>query len=98
MERSGKKYRNLSSSLNNEIQKEKSSFLSRSLKNDHEQLSKLSLSSSTNVKHLNMSFEEFKVEIFQNRKVLKTENDSVLKVDEIDFLFNKDGNYWNYIL
>jgi hypothetical protein len=79
--------------LNNEIHKEKSSFLSRSLKNDQEQLSKLSLSSSTNVKRLNMSFEEFKVEIFQNRKVLKTENDNVLKVDEIDFQFNKDGNY-----
>jgi len=79
--------------LNNEIHKEKSSFLSRSLKNDQEQLSKLSLSSSTNVKRLNMSFEEFKVEIFQNRKVLRTENDNVLKVDEIDFQFNKDGNY-----
>lgn len=67
--------------------------MSRSLKNDQEQLSKLSLSSSTNVKRLNMSFEEFKVEIFQNRKVLRTENDNVLKVDEIDFQFNKDGNY-----
>lgn len=49
-------------------------------------MSKLSSSTSTNLKKLNKSFEQFTIEIFENRKVLK--NNCIMKVDEIDFNSN----------
>ncbi|CAD8058588.1 unnamed protein product [Paramecium sonneborni] len=81
-----KKLRNLSNSLNNQIQQGQCDKISRSLNNDHDTLQKLSLSSSTNLKQMNRSFDSFTIEILGNVKVIK--NNQILRVDEIDITNN----------
>ncbi|CAD8057581.1 unnamed protein product [Paramecium sonneborni] len=79
-----KKIRNLSNSLNTEISHQKQDFHLRFLKSEHDSIKKLSLSTSTQLKKFNQSFEQFKIEIIENNKVLK--NNSIMKVDEVDFM------------
>ncbi|CAD8063599.1 unnamed protein product [Paramecium sonneborni] len=81
------KNRNLSSSLNNEEQKNK--FMTSSLKHEHDVPSPIlqrrsSLQTVTNVKKLNKNFEEFHIDFLNDRKILKKDDNSILKVDEID--------------
>ncbi|CAD8048995.1 unnamed protein product [Paramecium primaurelia] len=78
----GKRIRNLSNSLNNQIQQGQRDIISRSLNSDHDSLQKLSLSSSTNLKLMTKTFDSFTIEILGNTKVVK--NNQILKVDEID--------------
>ncbi|CAD8150270.1 unnamed protein product [Paramecium pentaurelia] len=78
----GKKFRNLSNSLNTETTHFKQDFHQRCLRSDHDQISRLSMSTSTHLKRLNINFEQFTIEIFENKKVLK--NKIIMKVDEID--------------
>ncbi|CAD8141015.1 unnamed protein product [Paramecium octaurelia] len=78
----GKRIRNLSNSLNNQIQQGQRDIISRSLNSDNDSLQKLSLSSSTNLKQMTKSFDSFTIEVLGNTKVVK--NNQILKVDEID--------------
>ncbi|CAK66000.1 unnamed protein product (macronuclear) [Paramecium tetraurelia] len=82
------KNRNLSNSLNHEEQKNK--LMTASLRDDYEAPSlrierRSSLQLVSNVKKLNKNFEEFHIDFFNNRKILKKDDNSILKVDEIDF-------------
>lgn len=36
------------------------------------------------IKKLNKDFEEFHIDVFNNRKILKNDDNFILKVDEID--------------
>ena len=64
--------------------------MTSSLKHDHhDQISpglqrRNSLQTSTNVKKLNKNFDEFKIDFLNDRKILKKEDNSFLRVDEID--------------
>ncbi|CAD8142846.1 unnamed protein product [Paramecium pentaurelia] len=82
------KNRNLSNSLNHEEQKNK--LMTASLKDDYDVPSPIlqrrsSLQPVSNVKKLNKNFEEFHIDFLNNRKILKKDDNSILKVDEIDF-------------
>ncbi|CAK56286.1 unnamed protein product (macronuclear) [Paramecium tetraurelia] len=85
----GKKIRNLSNSLNTETQNFKQKLHQRCLEGDN-QMSRLSMSTSTHLKKLNVDLEQFTIEIFENKKVLK--NKILMKVDEIDEISNQQQN------
>ncbi|CAD8128250.1 unnamed protein product [Paramecium sonneborni] len=82
------KNRNLSNSSNNEEQK--NLFMDSSLKHEQDAPSPIlqrrnSLQPVSNVKKLNKNFEEFHIDFLNNHKILKKDDNSILKVDEIDF-------------